>query len=111
MFRLQMYEIISTPNNQAVYILIDFLRHFRFQNRRSHKIETPKGKIITPFGQILSAFHFSEIPFRCGIVKEYLFLYVGRSVGIIVCGVLFSVCVGVANVAIFSMGRLFERFG
>lgn len=34
MFRLQMYEIIFTPNNQAVYILIDFLRHFRFQNRR-----------------------------------------------------------------------------
>ncbi len=73
MFRLQMYEIISTPNNQAVYILIDFLRHFRFQNRRSHKIETPKEKIITPFGQIISAFYFSESPFRCGFVKEYLF--------------------------------------
>ena len=68
-----MYEIIFTPNNQAVYILIDFLRHFRFQNRRSHEIETPKEEIITPFGQILSAFYFSESPFRCGFVKEYLF--------------------------------------
>ena len=51
MFRLQMYEIIFTPNNQAVYILINFLRHFRFQNRRSHKIETPKEKIITQIRQ------------------------------------------------------------
>lgn len=73
MFRLQMYEIIFTSNNQAVYILIDFLRHFRFQNRRFLEIETPKGKIITPFGQILSAFYFSESQFRCGFVKEYLF--------------------------------------
>lgn len=71
-----MYEIIFIPNNQAVYILIDFLRHFRFQNRRFLEIETPKGKIITPFGQILSAFYFSESPFRCGFVKEYLLICV-----------------------------------
>jgi len=65
-----MYEIIFTPNNQAVYILIVFLLSFRFQNRRSTKSKRRKKKLFRRLVKFFRRFIFPKCRFGAALPRN-----------------------------------------